>query len=474
MGKRGLALLFVVVLGGCSSTAAPRDPGDEGLGEATSSEASPVAREGGAGPAMTQDRSVRSRGPRPRTSAHPGSESKPMQGVSGRILIGVPVPLTALDERARYKEVFRAAANVVTKEGGILGRDLQIVFWEFREEQFASFEERDEVWCEKFTQETPVFAAVVANGGTENLISCLASSDVIAFAGSTSQWADSTYRRYPGLVALSGLSLEQMAEAYADALLSQRFAGAGNKVGLITWDEPKYQRAVSQIIKPRFDDAGLTIVSYRSLEPPHSYGENARVIAEAEDTIIQWKQAGIDRVLLFTATRSEAIVFMNLAHLHDFHPAFGLVGGFSGADEAGGELASPSEQLRGSTGVGWTPAADIPWRSGIAMTPGAERCRSEMKNAGIEYENESDVYFSQYACDVVHFLKAALETAGSAPSFSSFTRGARIRGLNFLPAQTPQTQLSADRGSGASLYRPYRRSDSCGCFEYTGSWRSFQ
>lgn len=391
---------------------------------------------------------------------------------SSTITIGVPLPRGVFrddDAVARHKRWYQAAARSVNAAGGARGRALRFQFWEFSDQDYATYEQRDAAWCEQFTETTPVFAVVVGNGGTPGLIACLARRGVLAVYGPTSQWDSLSFQRFPNLVAPTGLSLERQAAVYSQSLVEQGFFQSGDRVGLISWDEPHHDRAVAQVIAPTLERADVGVIDHARVEPPRSWSDNARAIADGEAIIARWQQQGINKAMLFL-DRSAAIVFMNLALSHNYHPAYGLVGGFSGATEGVPKtsgLTSASTQLRGAMGVGWTPASDISWTTGLTMPPATERCRSSMRASGAEYQGEDDAFWGSFACDATAFLAAAIEAGGTSITMDSFRKGMEKLGTGFASAQTFATRFTGGRRDGAAGYRPYSWDGGCGCFQYT-------
>lgn len=358
------------------------------------------------------------------------------------------------------KAMHRAAAAAINAAGGILGRRVRPVFWEFASSDYDSFAEQERAGCTYFTEEKEVFAVlgVAMNGLTE----CMERHGVVSFNTAFSHLDVDLYRRYRHVVAPTAMSLDRQAALYVNGLVHQGFFRPGDRVGFVTWDDPIYERVVTRVLKPALERAGVSLTDEARVQPLEDESDIPRAIADAESVIVRFKHKGINKLLMLDHTGGIK-TFMDLAEKHDYRPTYGLYSLTGGAHDA------PAEQLRGAVGVGWLPLSDIDVKAGLRTAPeAARRCRDLMHAHGLKpYDNYLPAVTATTACDFWLFMKMAIEAGAPAITPDSAVRGAERVGRAFGPGQTFASWLGPGRHDGVAAYRHFRFFMGCECFRYT-------
>jgi len=362
------------------------------------------------------------------------------------------------------KAMHRVLAAAVNSAGGILGRDVRPVFWEFDPRDYSSFAESEQAACEYFTDEEPVFALLGA--GLDGLTECMEARGRVTYQPSFTALDRVLYRRYRHVVGAAAMSLDRQAAVYITGLHAQGFFEGRDRVGLVAWDEPVYERVIDRVVYPALARIGVELAGDARVRRPENEAEYPQAVAEAQTVIERFENDGINKVLALDHTGEGVPVFMKLADARGYRPRYGLYsltgGGHGLKDDA-------REQLHGSVGVGWIPLQDIALKAGLRAAPeSTRRCRRLMEANGLDlFDDYSSAQVASTACDFWLFLKAAIEAGGPAVTADSAVIGAESLGAAFSPAMTFASRLAAGRRDGVAAVRYFRFFKACDCFRYT-------
>jgi hypothetical protein len=367
---------------------------------------------------------------------------------------------TAVVSPTEWKKAHRLVVRAINQTGGVLGRKLVPLFLDYRFGDYSSREERLDAMCRYFTEEHEVLAVEA-----EGLSSCMESAGGINFISAGRQLGLDTYAEYPHSLGPLAMSLDRIAANLVHALNAQDFFGAHDRVGLLSWDTPAYDRAIDLVLKPALEEIGVELAAEAQVAPAENEADYPRAIADGESVVVRFKQERINKLMLLGTYRGRN-KFMELAEKHQYRPTYGL---YTHTGSDGGLDDTLERQLWGSVGVGWVPVTDVPTQDGLAASPAARRCYALMDAGGLGhlYDHGDLAWYAAGICDFWLFFKAAIEAGGPAITADTVVDGAARMGDTFTPAHTFATRMGPARPDGVAAVRYFRYFRGCKCFQYT-------
>jgi ABC-type branched-subunit amino acid transport system substrate-binding protein len=357
-----------------------------------------------------------------------------------------------------FKAAFQTLIDDINDNGGVLGRKLVPVFFAFNPTSPVPIQE--EAACTLFTQDDPVFAALISNVHSDTLLNCLGDAHVITVAAPGVSYDDAaTYKAHPELVSAGSFDLTRSMSVLVNGLVKAKFFDKGAKIGVIHSDEPKYVAAVA-VLKKQLAKVGLEITADVASTP----GDLAALMAGAQAGVLKFSSAGIDHVLNIGLNGPGTFLFMRQAESQGYSPQYGL----SSFDEPSGltGVATP-EALEQTAGVGWFLANDV---ASPEVSAAGQHCLDLVAAQGGNLSSSYSVVAVLGYCDQLNIFKAALEAGGKTPSLKSF-----LRGLASLGKKAPESasllgplSYSKSRKDGATTAQLLAYDAGCDCFSYTG------
>ncbi len=357
--------------------------------------------------------------------------------------------------------IVEAVVDGLNTDGGVAGRDVEVVF-HFTNIGEGTFENRDQETCAAFTEDNEVFAVVTLANGTIGLAECLANADTPVVWDQGVSWpfdqgdleALAPYLYLPTKVNLSRFG------AYVNGLADQGFFEPDSVVGLVRYDLPSHDRAVEEVIVPALEEQGLSLAQDFAFTPANSVDDLTNVSVQAANAVVQFRDAGVDRVLFLPTAQVIPLLFPIVAEVQDYRPRYGI----STADAPDFMATSvPDAQLEGALGVGWDPLKDLGLENGADVIGENEiwsRCEELLVGAGLPEEGAQ-------VCSPFLFLQEALDGVdGVNPD--SLRAGVDALGTTEYSAVNFGTDWAADVYDGPSEMRPLAYDAGCDCFQYTG------
>lgn len=363
------------------------------------------------------------------------------------------------------EKMWQAVVTDVNRTGGVLGRKL--VLYNHSVDFAAYIANPSQTYgeiCADFKDDHKVFAALIYIVDPD-LRSCLAKmgSPFIVY-GSFSTLPEAAFGEHGGnyLYAPSGISHERLADLFVESLLANDFTATWNttaggpgvepvRLGLIHADTPDqnnlYGAYARELAKRglRFADT----VTYS--------GSASDALAATKSAVLRFKANGITHVFGASA------FFLRDAESQSYRPRYAYLPGLGSI----GAANSPPEQLRGAQTVGWAPLQDVNGPEDPGKNPGAPRCDSAMKAAGlVTGSNRTDLKLMYAVCDAVYSFRDAMST-GAAASVAGLRRGYESLGTRFPTSLTFASVLSPTRHYGVSAVRDMAYDTACSCLKYT-------
>jgi ABC-type branched-subunit amino acid transport system substrate-binding protein len=433
--------------------------------------APPAGSSTGGGSARVAGGTAGQRGSGPATPSGP-SDLRPGPGVTAtEIVIGVEyIGDDALNQAAQIQGTnpgdigayWRAVVDDINGRGGILGRKVKALHRPFSSANQASPEDQQAA-CSFFTEDNEVFAVMTRNGSDDTYKACLHRRGVVAIGtGGLTPFDAETYRRFPWFVTGGSLTLDRIAKTTADRLWAQGFFAPSSRLGLVTFDDPAFERAVERSYIPALAAHGVRFAQDARIQRPDSEGDYPGLSTAVSSAVLRFKSEGIDRVVFLQLGGDLALFFMTAAESQGYHPRYGM-----NSQDAGQVLASnvPAAQLHGAIGIGWVPGTDVPAQHDPPRWPARQRCFDLITGRGVAFPTRYGETIADTVCDQMSVLAASL-TAGGAPNKERFIAGLDSLGP-FALAATFAGNFGPNAHDGAGAVRDVAFEDGCRCFRYT-------
>lgn len=509
MRKAALPLLLALVVSACGSTvqttsgsaAGPTGLGGQGLasdGGTAEDVTAPGADGGMTGPAGvgtvgggsagtiggssgadTAPGVAATGGPRSRPAA-PGTAARPA-GAAGpgitadKVQVGFAYfpdaaaansSLGAESNSGDQRDYYNAVLDDLNARGGVLGRKMTPVYFEFKTASREPFDAQAEQACNRWTKDNKVFA-ITFRGRV--LQECARKAGALMTAGDGE--AGPTYAALPNLVDPSAVRLERLGAATVRGISRDRYftptpKWPTGKVGLITWQERSFEHGLEKGYLPALKALGHKASQTAYIAVPQNVGAVADASAAVSNAVLRFRSEGIDHVLIQDGPAGVfglgglTLLFLNNAKSQSYYPRYGF-----NANNVPGFSAFPADQQHGMLAVDFSdymPTQD----EGIAANPSRERCFALMRKRGVAVTDQATMLSAASACDQVWFLATLLERAPE-PTLRGALQAAAGLGTAHRSPLVYGTRLGPDRRDGGELARNARFDDGCACMRYT-------
>lgn len=351
-----------------------------------------------------------------------------------------------------------ALVRYLNSQGGLAGRTIKPVLYKV---PTTSSGNNAQTECAHFTQDNKVFAVIGNGAGSSlDLIRCLAKGNTIYIDGYGSL-DDASARSVRGYwYDPADFVLDRFVRHYVDQLVELGYFTPNAKIGLLSYDDPRFRDVVAKVLKPALARHGLQVAD-EALYSTSAYA------SQSSGFVLKFQAGGITHVLNLVAG---VVVFFQLAaENQQYRPRYAL----SSRDGPGSfiQVLSPHAQLRGSLGIGWQPFADVDLANSPGdVSPNQALCRDIMKRAGEDTSNGGVLVTTGRYCETTFFLRAALQRA------TAFTAAGMLSAVGKLasaypPVTTFKTFFDDTRPDGPTQVRPFSFGTDCSCFRYTGPKR---
>ena len=495
-----LTALLLPSLAACGSTAQLRgtsasEPGPLGLASGPSTATGQDGRQQAPGqvPTTAAGRLVGTTAPQGAPGAEPtapgGPSTAPTVGTIGRgmtpttVRVGI---ITAQDSAAfgsafgvkstdsasfDQRAMFQAIVKYVNERGGVRGRRIVPVYYDFSTTNAATNSATEEqAACDALTQDTTVYAVITAVATTTGTLqACLASRQTILISGSLAadsrfmaRYADSLFA--PVTFNMTRLFRNLVTAMSAAGYFSSWDAANGAagvapvKVGVLTVGTATGRYAYSDGMIPALKALGYTPVVF---DQGSSIQE---LVASTSQAVLRFQAEHVTHV--FGAT----YLFAQQAESQHYRPRYALA---SPGDPANvWQANAPAAQRNGSMGLGWQPRSDVdPRYDPGVLTPRSKICDQIMVKNGGTLDNRTQVFSNRLVCDLVFFLSDTLAPAGADPLH--FRAAVEALGTSFVPASTFSTRFAPTRQhDGAASYRIFADDTKCTCYRYVSGARA--
>ncbi|MEX0874535.1 MAG: ABC transporter substrate-binding protein [Actinomycetota bacterium] len=481
-------LAFGLLLSGCSST--NEITSQQAL---TEGEAGPVPSFGPGGPATPRANS----GTRTVTSTEGGSTipgGPPVVPGGGPVRMGRGVTATSIkigfnitknlsaalvavgfggggsgEFVGEERPIVDALIKQMNKGGGIAGRKIEPVFFEYDATQAQGWDALAAQACATFIEDNEVFAVVSGHvGQTDTLLSCLAEGGVPLVQQNQWPYDGEYFNSYAGwFYQPSRMRPERWVPQYIDGLKGAGYFTSGYKLGLIRFDAPVFGR-IEKMIRSTLKSRGLNLTDVSVIGTPQSVGQFSAMSGELSNTILQFRSKGITHVIFDEYAAIIPFFFLTQAESQRFRPRYG----FTSVNLPGtNEQQHGPPQLHGSISVSWLPGqdffADAPKDPRITAGGAFQRCMKLLRD---ELGLPASRLYGPSHCDNLFFLESALgRTNDITPA--GLRASAESLGTSYDSPYTWSTRFGPGRTDGASKTMLSKYDDGCECFKFSNNYR---
>lgn len=389
------------------------------------------------------------------------SRLKNAEGANAAMGFAVPASPT--------NEIDAAMVQHINSNGGVAGRKIKLNYYTRDAQGNKSQTAVEQEMCEQWTRDNRVFAVLA--GEKDVLRGCLAKAGVPhvyenVFSNSDNK-TFSTFRTY---YEINAISLSHLADAMPNQLAAGGYFSPGAKVGVVTFDDPQYQRAVSQHLKPALAKRGLALSREAYVHTPQSAEDQSRSASEFPSIVLQFKTEGIDHVIILGDAGGGLNIFMTkAAESQDYRPKYGLTSASAPQVAVDSGLVDPA-QMKGAVAAGWNAIGDVGIRPYTRYGPGYKKCMAIMEKARVPIANTNDRVVALKTCDGFFFLAAAINKGAPDVTLQSFVAGAESLGA-FPSALSYGTKVTASTRDGVAVLAANPFEEACKCFKYRGDLR---
>jgi hypothetical protein len=363
-----------------------------------------------------------------------------------------------------------AVAAYVNEHGGLLGRQLKILFRDAKTFDVASNPEGTaSAACTDFTQDRRVIAVynMVTTMDTANFRACFARAGVPIFSASSAMLDTRATQGLQGFFYQTAMvAWDKLAPVFVSRLKAQGWFGGWNqrlgvadakakpKIGIITSTTDAGTRVAAEI-KGALAKAGYPgALVFQWTDASQGQGNSVNYMNGNNVTHV-------------IVADLELTAFQNSAQSQQYKPRYGITSYNDPYTNL--ETLSPRGANNGALGIGWAPAYDVSDRNDPGPTgPAYTRCLKLQEKAGQRFTGKRTAkLFALAACDSILL---AVEGARYARGFDAKAvyRGALAISPTFSTAVSFGTSaLTPDHLFTPSSARDLAWFTECECFRYT-------
>ena len=379
----------------------------------------------------------------------------------------------------------RANTNAVIKDinsrGGLGGRKLVAVWADADSTSTQTLDQQDAAVCERFTKDSPrVFA--VDSALRESYRTCLGKAGVLMLNDGLPTAGQAELTRHPGLIEQGYPNVDRLASYYVSPLVSQGYftpwdnmnarpAAAGAvKVGILTYDDKVFKKAVDSYLVPALKRLGYNPIVARiaQINTASDYTAQAAAVKSAQLT---FATNGVTHVIPFESNGGLSTLFLPTARAQAYYPRYGVDTASASQALLDAGVAEP-KQLNGAVGFGWMPAVDLPsdFNPDNGKYSNAERrhCLQVMKANGISFDSGNAQAIALNSCASLYLLKTVLDKLPSQVSLSSVLSTIESLGTSYQKAGGIGQEFRPGRHDPANKAYYWRYFAACSCLHYDG------
>lgn len=370
------------------------------------------------------------------------------------------------------RKAYNAMIEEVNKAGGLGGREVVPIYHKYDGDSSETIAQQAQAACARFTQDNKVYAIFAFDNGAGVIQECTEKAGAVNLAPNTGSLPE-TFRKYPHYIEISGMNLLRVGPVTVAGLKREGYFNRGLKLGMVTWDDTNYRRALEEGYIPALAKQGVELATDPAyISPPQTYQDLGAMSADINNAILRFQSQGITHVIIAAGASGLCglacmeTVWMRRAESQNYRPRYGLNDN-NLPTAAYDQGLYPAEQLRDAVAVAWldlNKAAD----EGTRVNQTRERCFALMRRHDVPMENVNQEDAARSACDELSFLQTIINgRLNGVPRVNDqFMAAVNSLGTSFSSASAYGTHFSPVRHDGIAAARNIKFLASCDCWRY--------
>ena len=345
--------------------------------------------------------------------------------------------------------VARAVVDDINGRGGIAGRRVVLVFYDYQTADLPNPTVADQKACTLFTEDRPVFAVVAAVGPVTDLLpECLAKAGVPLIANDNIPRPQAMFERLAAyLYSTASPTMEHFVRAVLPRAVANGYLGkwdvvrgdagaAPVKVGLLVSDSPAGELFV-KLVTAELARRGVTAYT--------TFAANPLDASQMQAAVLRFNGEGVTHVI---PEALNLLLFPQAAESQRYRPRY-LVSTAQALLLVQG--TAPPAQLKGALGAGYFPSYDVDNAHDPGeVSPYESHCKEAQRRGGTNPNQRNAFNAMGKACDGFRFLEVAITKGGL--STDGIRRAVPL--LSFIePAGAFSISFSGGRLDGAAAVR---------------------
>jgi hypothetical protein len=365
------------------------------------------------------------------------------------------------------QNVMRALVRGINARGGMNGRRLQVVEYEWNS-QSDNWSQDAATACALFTQDHHVAVVLdTAFGTIGGFRTCLQKSHVLVIQ-SAPEGDESSSAAASLHASTFNLTADRAYPAVLRGLHETGYLTASSKVGVIVESCPEMTDGYQRGVRPVFASLGLKAPLEATVSCTNAFADAGPAASAIGNDVLRFRSAGVDRVMFVSDNESVMLLlFATSADSQGYRPGY-LLSSNAQAQALRSQL--PSAQQPQLHGVGHQTFNDV---DGVTPSPTDDRCKGIIAAAGLRPAAYADYGVLVFECGPFLLLERALSDTDGDASAAALAAAIASLGSAFVAPGLVDgaTEFSSTRHDGPARVRAFGYVASCTCMRYSGPSR---
>ena len=368
---------------------------------------------------------------------------------------------------ADSRKPYNAMAEWVNERGGILGREVEMLYYELKAEQ--DINQQAQAACSHWTEDHEIFFFFGADANGIMRECAHENGGVMPLPGGSSLPGD--FQTYPNYFEISGLNFYRAGNVTVKGLDNEGYYKDA-KLGIVLWDQRDYKAALQNGYLPELRKIGVsghTEPAY--ISPPQQLQDLAATSADINAAVLRFQSEGVTHVMILggptgvCAQGCSEILWFRRAEQQQYRPRYGLNANNIAIEGRAAGLY-PEEQLAGMVSVEWADFSDF-YDEGWKKNQARERCYAIMREKDVPMRNVNEQGNARQACEQFWFVLASMpHLSGGALNAPAFTAAANQLQWSFQSPQAWAIFINANQHDGTAAARNLKYDGGCDCFKW--------
>ena len=371
----------------------------------------------------------------------------------------------------------------INAHGGVAGHKINLVWHTADATSADSADVQEQQTCDDWTKDNKIWVAMEGSGVRDLTRKCIGDAGALLIADPLTTSDSSTFQQFKYYVEITAFRLDRMAAAFPDILNRQGYfsgwsAATGSaaptkaKIGILTYDYPTFTNAVQKVLLPKLAKLGHTVDpdDVRAVTWLQSNPDTGTAAAGVSSAVLRFRQDNVTHVLIIDERGLLTLLFVNQAQSQQFFPRYGW-NTQNGPQALKDGANFPSQQLRGSKGMGWLPGLDISAAddppNGPYSNDTRRQCNALYRSKGVTFGDRNAEAGALGTCTSWWFFRDVMNRLPSPINRAVFMAGLEKLGTAYSAPGLFQTFFGPNQHDGVGAVRQYAYDAACDCMRYT-------